>query len=861
MNIKAKKIASAIAVTAALSTFVYTPYNVAAMNYIGSYGDYFNQSSNCIVSVNAYCVTNNQYLDKAPIKIKDSYGRYLSFSYFGGSYSIVQSGGSELLYTDETGGITLDIPPGQYTIVAESANGYTISNTQVPFTIANGSTSQNVDVEYKLESGSLTVSCSTSEGDSLSGCSIQISDAFGNPVNFFAAGNNYTYKTSSGKTLIPINDNSITVSGFPAGTYYITVPECPSGMEPVMDNYPFTINNGDSISINIEMSVVKSGQLSISNIDASGNIVTGSACSIVGPDNTILTFTKDGNSTYKYDVNGLLNTIPFESEDPIFITGLPTGTEYTVNEVNTSAGYVLADPQKIQIDNDETKQVILTAKKTTGALTITVSDDVTNEKVEDFTYTITSAQSKTPMYFSLKDAGQNSINTQPVYVYNENGEITAVKTSSSGVINIEGLPSGDIIIKCKESPVGYVTDTSDITKTITPNSTTLCDFTVSKSNVAIEVIDENESPVIDVSIEIYNSDGKIVMTGQTNAKGKILLTSVAAGSYTYRLAGVPEGFSYTDEIKSFTISPTGIADGLTPIHLEKTKIQVSIGKQEGTNSLENAVFALYDVAGNEISRALTTSSGIATFSGIGYGEYVVKQISAPIGYSVSDKELPISITSTYQNEDVFDFSADDLLSSSETDNQDENVAEKNNKGSNKKSFSVGDIYFLIIFILVIAFVVVAAVSFIIKLKSRPVTNDENNDDNSSPNDNSNDIDREVKEQDPPLKTQAHPIVFNDNIDDDGVKIFTPAAKDFPAPKSELKKTSEESSTPLFLRCSAQPLKPDFETASEDNPILDLEGKSPEELRMMEEQIKAIIANKKKSSSAEKGEPESNERSL
>lgn len=825
MNIKAKNIVSVMASVAALSTIVCSPCNVSAMNYVGSPGDYFNQTANCIVSVNAYCITNNQYIDKAPLKIKDSTGKYLSFSYYGGSYSIVSYGGSELLYTDETGGITLDMPPGQYTIVADNSNGYSVCSSQVPFSILSGATSQNVDIEYKIDSGSLSVSCINANGDFISGCSVQVSDSFGNPVNFFSTGDNYTYITSSGKTTLPVG-SGINISGFPAGNYYLTVSECPSGMEAEMNNYPVTINNGDYLSINVQMVTAKAGQLSIANLDSNGNIITGSGCSIVGPNNTILTFTKEEDGSYKYDVNGLVNTIPFENEDPVFIIGLPTGEEYTINEVNSSTGYVLADPQKVLIEDSETKQVILTAKKTTGSLTITVSDDVTNEKVQDFTYTISSALNNAPMYFSLKDAGQTSINTQQVYVYDENGSITAVKTSSQGIINIEGLPSGDIIIKCKESPVGYVTDSTDITKTITPNTTTLCDFTVSKSNVAIEVIDENESPVIDVPIEIYNSEGKIVMTGQTNAKGKILLTSVASGSYTYRLAGVPEGFSYTDDIKNFTISPTGTADGLAPIRIEKTKIQVSIGKQEGTNSLENAVFAIYDMAGNEVSRALTTSAGIATFSGIGYGEYVVKQISAPIGYTVSDKELSITINSTYKNEDVFNFA--------ESEEEDSDSEEKSNQSSprdpnsDKSSFTVGDIYFTIIGILVVAFVIVAAVSFVIKLKSQSP------DGNSEPSDSPENKTPENQDEDtkPDETTQVAPIVFDNKeyIDDDGVKIFTPVAKTEPEP-SPAPKSSE----------------------------LNLEGKSPEELREMEKQIRAMIAaSSAESSATEKGEPESDE---
>lgn len=786
-------------VIATLSTIALAPISVSAMNNIGGYGSgYYSQSpanTMCDVSINAYCESSNSFIENAPCKIMDSSGNYLSFGKFQGIYSISQSG-DEILYTDSSGGFTVELPAGQYTLVTDNVREYSALVSRIPFYVQNGSASKNVDIEYNRASGDVFLSLTDIDGNAIKGCSVQIEDAFGNLVNFFAVGNNYSYVASSGKTTVPINDAVVSLSAFPVGSYTLKVVEGPSGAEPAMERYPFDIISGETVPINVQFSPERTGQMSISNIDSSGAILTGSACSIVGEDNVILTFTKVSGSEYKYDPNGTVNTIVFETSDPLYITGLPLNVEYTINEINTSAGYVLSDPQKVVLNSEEISSVLLTAKKTTGSISITVSDDTTNDKVSDFAYTISLAATRTPMYFSLKDPALSS-----AYIYDEQGEITAVRTGQTGTITIEGLPAGEIIIQCKESPPGYVADITEISKTITPNITALCDLTVSKSNVAIEVVDENESPIIDVPVEIYNADGKIILTGQTNAKGKILLTNVAAGSYTYRLAGVPEGYSFIDDVKSFTITPSGVAEGLSEIRLERTKIQVSIGKQEGNNTLENAVFVLSDAAGNEISRVLTSSTGIATFSGIGYGDYTIKQITAPIGYTVSDKELKITIDKTYTNEGVFDFSGNGEIVSSLGNEQDDDSSDSpSHQDKKKSSLSVGDLYFIFIGVLVVCFVIVAAVSFIFKIKGSKEKPAEAED---IPK-----IDESVSE---PSSSPA-PIVFTTSdrpseVDEEGVKIYTPPTTKVPKPED-----------------------------------IDLSGKSPEELKKMEEQIRALIAS-------------------
>lgn len=75
---------------------------------------------------------------------------------------------------------------------------------------------------------------------------------------------------------------------------------------------------------------------------------------------------------------------------------------------------------------------------------------------------------------------------------------------------------------------------------------------------------------------------------------------------------------------------------------------------ENDQPLENALFGLFAKAtteynvGNAIMTAVSDKNGCFSFENIPYGEYVIREISAPNGYVFSDKLYPVSITDNEQ---------------------------------------------------------------------------------------------------------------------------------------------------------------------------------------------------------------------
>ena len=72
-----------------------------------------------------------------------------------------------------------------------------------------------------------------------------------------------------------------------------------------------------------------------------------------------------------------------------------------------------------------------------------------------------------------------------------------------------------------------------------------------------------------------------------------------------------------------------------------------------TTPLKDAVFTLYDHEQNEIQTSVTNTDGIAAFTNVPFGDYLIKETSAPLGYKLSTDEINVTIDGNLKEEGVF----------------------------------------------------------------------------------------------------------------------------------------------------------------------------------------------------------------
>ena len=166
----------------------------------------------------------------------------------------------------------------------------------------------------------------------------------------------------------------------------------------------------------------------------------------------------------------------------------------------------------------------------------------------------------------------------------------------------------------------------------------------------------------------YAADA-LVATLTTDENGEAYLSDLPLGSYRIVEVTAPEGFVLNESAQTVTFT---YADQNTPVVKqeavftnERQKVEVSVIKQDAVTKAEvaGAVFGLYakeDIlshgeviveADTLLGKALSEEDGKAIFAlDVPFGNYYIKELTAPAGYVSSDQVL--ELTAAYQGQDV-----------------------------------------------------------------------------------------------------------------------------------------------------------------------------------------------------------------
>lgn len=152
----------------------------------------------------------------------------------------------------------------------------------------------------------------------------------------------------------------------------------------------------------------------------------------------------------------------------------------------------------------------------------------------------------------------------------------------------------------------------------------------------------SDRPLKDVAFSLVKTiAGKevVVRTGTTDDQGKLEWKGLKFGDYKLRET-IPEGYTGTEE-QDITISskdPKGIK--ILGIENKRETGKMSIMKVDAAtgDSLKDAVFTLKNQTINQ-EYTFTTDDDGEILEEVPYGEYTVKEITAPDGYRIT-KDIP-----------------------------------------------------------------------------------------------------------------------------------------------------------------------------------------------------------------------------
>ncbi|WP_055736601.1 MULTISPECIES: SpaA isopeptide-forming pilin-related protein [Bacillaceae] len=503
----------------------------------------------------------------------------------------------EGLLTDEEGTLFIDgLVPGNYQLV-ETATipGYVLDPTPIPFEITLGQT-ETVELSFvnEFSPGSVGLTKVGESGETLEGAVFSLFDAEDNELQ---------------TGLTTDEDGRIVVENLEPGSYYFVETEAPFGYE--LDDTPLefeiVFNQEAQLELTKENTLIP-GAIELTKEDEDGTVLEGVEFELQD---------SEGNTLRE----GLLTN----EEGKLLIDDLAPGN-YQLIETATLPGYEL-DPTPIvfEIGLGETTvgELRFVNEFTPGSVGLT--------KVDQEGETLQGA------VFSLFDAEDNELET-------------GLTVDEEGRLVVEGLALGSYYFVETEAPFGYELDSTPLQFEIVFNQEAQLEVTKENvlilGSVALTKVNENGTGLEGVEFELQDTEGNTLREGLlTDENGMLLLDDLAPGGYQFVETATIPGYVLDPTPISFEVElgPTDIIELNFANEFTLGSVGLTKVDEEG-ETLEGAVFSLFDAEDNELQTGLTTDEeGRLIVEDLAPGIYYFVETEAPFGYELDSTPLEFEI--------------------------------------------------------------------------------------------------------------------------------------------------------------------------------------------------------------------------
>lgn len=294
--------------------------------------------------------------------------------------------------------------------------------------------------------------------------------------------------------------------------------------------------------------------------------------------------------------------------------------------------------------NDGLLTLTLKNSRIYGGLTIEKTDGKDGSALAGAEFTVAGSDG-TPLTF-IKNNGRYEAATGE-------GASSTIATDANGKAYITGLKFGNYAVTETKAPEGYVLKGDRHSIAISRQQTEVTlrlknDKAMYKVTAIKHDAGENGKLLVGAEFTLYSAEGAVVAKAVTGYDGTAVF-EVPEGKYKLIETRAPAGYQLSgDFVREITVNAMqdSVGEFKYTFNNEKTSYSIEIHKHDSEDKqkkLAGAEFAVTDSRG--FTKTVTTdTSGKASITELPYDDYTIREIKAPKGYALSDKEYSVKKT-------------------------------------------------------------------------------------------------------------------------------------------------------------------------------------------------------------------------
>ena len=471
------------------------------------------------------------------------------------------------------------------------------------------------------------------------------SNLLGAEITIYAAhdikiGNHTYYKADQKVETLESDWDAVLSKKLPVGRYYYRETKVPHGYVVDTEKHYFEVEDNqvneiqiiestlknERPAVDIDMTKVLEEQEVFQNPDAYKDIVFG-------------IYAREDIYNYKGDVAIPFDTLVYTSginEDGHLTLAdtfdLPNGVYY-LKELSTNGQYVLND--------NEYDFEISYHGQDVSKYTIKIGDDgVINNELARGSIQVKKVDSLDPELV-LKDVEFNISADKDM-----KDILFTSKTDENGIASFDNLELGKYYVQEAKQLDGYVLNDTIYEVEVKADGDVLTIECVNTPTTTIlEKVDEQGNKLAGASLQILDEKGNVIDEFESSEEAYEAKYLVEGKEYTLHEEKAPYSYQLAEDIK-FTVK-----DGqVITMKDEKIRVDIEVNKVDSVTkeNIKSKDFKFTMYSDPECKEVLVvvngdTETGIATFKGITYGTFYIKETSAPQGYKLSDEVKKVII--------------------------------------------------------------------------------------------------------------------------------------------------------------------------------------------------------------------------